>query len=201
MSAPAHVAILLAAGASARLGWPKALVEIDGEPLIRRAARQLVATQPAALLVVTGEPLLGARIAAALAGIDTRRVACEDWATGMGASLASGLRAAGTLPVDGALVCPCDLLHLSAGRLVELLDAWRAAPARPAACRYDGVVGIPAVLPRAAFTSAAASGGDRGARDWLRAQAAVSVVDAPELALDLDHRGQARDLVPPRRAT
>jgi CTP:molybdopterin cytidylyltransferase MocA len=198
MTAPAHVAILLAAGASARLGRPKALVEIEGEPLIRRTARHLVATQPAALLVVTGEPLLGARIEAALVGIEFHPVVCADWATGMGASLASALRAAVALPVDGALVCPCDLLRLSVARLVELREAWRATPARPAACRYDGVVGVPAVLPREAFAAAAASGADRGARDWLRAQAAVSVVDAPELALDLDHPGQAPDAVAPR---
>lgn len=193
MSVPLHAAILLAAGASARLGRPKALVVVDGEALVRRCARRLAETGPAALLVVTGDPQVGARIGAALDGIEHRRIACDDWRAGMGASLAAGLHAAGALPVDGALVCACDLQRLSTPRLRELLAAWRAAPMRPAACRYDGVLGVPAVLPRRGFALAAAVRGDRGARDWLRAQPEVSAVDAPELALDLDHAAQLPD--------
>ncbi|HZG92134.1 MAG TPA: NTP transferase domain-containing protein, partial [Pseudonocardia sp.] len=33
--------MLLAAGAGRRMGGPKALVELDGEPLVRRAVRVL----------------------------------------------------------------------------------------------------------------------------------------------------------------
>lgn len=185
MSAPAHAALLLAAGASRRLGQPKALVVVDGETLVRRSARMLRATRPLALLVVTGEPALGARIAAALAGLDACTVACADWEAGMGASLRAGLAAAAALPVEGVLACPCDLPRLDTVPLDALLAAWRTDPARAAACRYDGVAGTPALLPRAAWPAITAAG-DRGARDWLRAQPGLSLVDAPELALDVD---------------
>lgn len=185
MNAPAHAALLLAAGASRRLGQPKALVAIDGEALVRRTARRLLSSRPHALLVVTGEPALGARIADALHGLDARCIECADWRDGMGATLRCGLEAAATLPVAGVLVCPCDLPRLWDAHLESLLAAWQADPSRGAACRYGGLVGAPAVLPRAAFAAIDATG-DRGARDWLRAQAGLAVVDAPELALDLD---------------
>lgn len=185
MSAPAHAAVLLAAGASRRLGQPKALVEVDGEPLVRRTARHLAATAPHVLIVVTGEATLGERIDAALAGIPFTRVACPAWAQGMGASLRAGLDAAGAWPVAAALACPCDLPRLSNAHLDALLAAWRADPHRAAACRYEGIVGAPAILPRTAF-DAITRLDDRGARDWLRAQADVAQVDAPALAFDLD---------------
>ncbi|MGQ0657203.1 MAG: NTP transferase domain-containing protein [Chromatiales bacterium] len=54
MSATRHAAILLAAGASRRLGTPKQLLTIDGEPLVRRAARAALATDPRQALAVLG---------------------------------------------------------------------------------------------------------------------------------------------------
>lgn len=195
MSAPALAAILLAAGASRRLGQPKALVEFDGEALVRRTARRLAAAAPQSLLVVTGDPALATRIMAALEGLDVREVRCAAWKDGMGASLRAGLAAAAGLPVDAALVCPCDLPRLEAPQVEALVAAWRADPARPAACRYAGVVGTPAIIPRAAFDAAAAEGGDHGARGWLRRQPVLSLVDAPGLAFDVDERG---DLPQPR---
>lgn len=189
MNPPAHAAILLAAGASRRLGRPKALVEVDGEPLVRRTARLLAGTRPLVLLVVTGERALGARIGAALDGIDATRVDCDDWDAGMGASLRAGLAAAARWPVAAALVCPCDLPRLEAAPIDALVTAWRTDPARPAACRYAGVVGTPAIIPRAAFDLAATGAGDRGARAWLRTQPALSLVDAPDLAFDVDEPG------------
>jgi CTP:molybdopterin cytidylyltransferase MocA len=122
-------------------------------------------------------------------------VRCAAWKDGMGASLRAGLAAAAGLPVDAALVCPCDLPRLEAPQVEALVAAWRADPARPAACRYAGVVGTPAIIPRAAFDAAAAEGGDHGARGWLRRQPVLSLVDAPGLAFDVDERG---DLPQPR---
>jgi molybdenum cofactor cytidylyltransferase len=186
VSAASHAAILLAAGASRRLGRPKALLEIDGEPLVRRSARALLASAPHALWVVTGDPVVGGRIAAALNDLPARCIVCADWASGMAASLRTGVQAAAADAIDGVLACPVDLPELTAIRLRELIALWHQAPARPAACRYGGRVGTPAVLPRTAFAAVAALQGDRGARDWLRAHPDLAVLDAPELARDID---------------
>jgi molybdenum cofactor cytidylyltransferase len=181
-----HAAVLLAAGASRRLGQPKALLEIDGEPLVRRAAHALLATAPVDLWVVTGDPAVGARIAGVLDDLPARCIACADWDDGMAASLRTGVQAAAAGAIDGVLACPVDLPQITGMRLRELVALWRRAPARPAACRYEGLAGTPAVLPRAAFAALAALHGDRGARDWLRNQPDVALLDAPELARDID---------------
>ncbi len=51
---PRHAVVLLAAGGSRRLGAPKQLVDVDGESLVRRAARAALATDPSQALVVVG---------------------------------------------------------------------------------------------------------------------------------------------------
>ncbi len=192
MPEPRHAAILLAAGASTRLGHPKQLVEVDGEPLLRRAARSLLATSPVALVVVLGHDAPAMR--AALVDVDARTVIAHDHAAGLSASLRAGLAA---LPDDvgGALVALTDQPALDAMHLAALCAAWRNDPSRAAASAYAGVLGVPALLPRRWFGELARLEGDVGARALLRARSAeVVAIDAPALAHDVD---TPADLVPP----
>jgi CTP:molybdopterin cytidylyltransferase MocA len=181
---PRHAAILLAAGASTRLGHPKQLVEIDGEPLLRRAAQALLATAPTVLLVVLGHEADLMR--AVLAGVDARFVVASDHAQGLSASLRAGIAALPPL-VDGALVVLTDQPALDATHLAALCAAWRRAPARAVASAYAGVLGVPAMLPRGWFDEIERLQGDVGARALLRArEGEVIAIEAPAFAHDLD---------------
>lgn len=51
---PTHVALLLAAGGSRRLGQAKQRIHIDGLPLLRRMALAALASAPRELLVALG---------------------------------------------------------------------------------------------------------------------------------------------------
>jgi GTP:adenosylcobinamide-phosphate guanylyltransferase len=83
----AHVAgILLAAGAGHRLGRPKALVDIGGQPLVTRGITLLRDGGAAPVIVVTGAAAID------LTGVVT--VHNPHWQTGMGSSLAVGLATA-----------------------------------------------------------------------------------------------------------
>ena len=184
---PRHGAVLLAAGASRRLGRPKQTVLIDGEPLVARMAGLALATDPRALVVSLGAQADAVRSALGDLGDDPRLrcVVASDWDHGMGASLRAGLDA---LPdaCDAALVLLCDQPALTLAHLERLLAAWRAHPVCASASAYAGVLGVPAVLPRAWWPHLDA-GSDRGARELLRARAAeISAVAAAELARDLD---------------
>jgi molybdenum cofactor cytidylyltransferase len=88
MTRASHAAILLAAGGSRRLGAPKQLVTIDGEPLVRRAALALLATNPEQLYIVVGA--MAASVYASVADLGAQRIECLDWSLGLSASLRAG---------------------------------------------------------------------------------------------------------------
>ncbi len=184
---PAHGAIVLAAGASARLGRPKQLIDVDGEPLLRRVTRWAIATQPRDAVVVLGHD--ADLIGAALDGIVVRTLRIADAATGMAASLRAGIEALDAR-CAGALIVLTDQPALTGAHLDAICATWRTNPMRAVASAYAGVVGVPALLPRAWFEDIIALRGDVGARALLRARHSdVIGVAAPELAWDLDTAG------------
>ncbi|HSZ43276.1 MAG TPA: NTP transferase domain-containing protein, partial [Trebonia sp.] len=84
MTAMAVAGILLAAGGGSRLGRPKALVEFDGQTLAERGVATLRDGGAGPVLVVSG--------AAPVSVAGARTVHNPGWETGMGSSLAVGLR-------------------------------------------------------------------------------------------------------------
>jgi len=183
-AAPAHGVVVLAAGASRRLGQSKQLLRIDGETLVHRAARVALTTLPAAAVLVVGAD--ADAVSAAAADLPMRRVDCVDWKRGMGASLHAGLAA---LPEDcaGALVVLCDQPALGAEHLAALVAAWRANPRGAAASSYAGRVGVPALLPRAWFAELRHDARDRGARALLvQRHEQVSLIVNEALDRDID---------------
>ena len=182
-------AVVLAAGASTRLGRPKQLVMFDEEPLVRRAARAAVAAGARPVVVVLGAH--AALISRALDGVEgVEVVAHAGWHDGMGSTLAAGLRALdlrheGT-PLDGVLLTVCDQPLVDAAALGTLLRAFDG-PGAVVAAAYAGTVGVPAVVGRAHLDALRALGGDVGAGRWLRAHAALVIpVPLAAAARDID---------------
>ena len=161
-------AIILAAGASRRLGQPKQLVNIGGETLLERALRLAKESGAAPVLAVLGANF--AAICAAVSFEGVIPVLNDQWEHGMSTSIRAGLneaevRAPGTSAV---LVMACDQPRLSAKHLRALLAAYTARPTPSiVASMYAGVHGIPAVFPRIAFGGLRSLHGDRGARRLL----------------------------------
>lgn len=182
-----HGLVVLAAGASRRLGQTKQLLTLRGETLVRRAARLGLATHPRAAVIVLGAD--ADAVYASVQDLAVRRVDCIDWKIGMGASLRAGLAA---LPPEcaGALVVLCDQPALDSAHLDQLVAAWRANPRGAAASWYASRLGVPALLPRAWFAQLGEDVGDCGARALLsrRREEVVTVVNEA-LALDVDRSG------------
>ena len=182
---PAHGVVVLAAGASTRLGRPKQLLRFGGETLVHRAARLALATGPIDAVVVLGAEADG--VFASIDDLAVRRVDCAEWQQGMSASLRAGI-AALTAQCAGALVVLCDQPALDGAHLERLCRAWRDAPACGAASAYAGRLGVPALLPRAWFGELGGASGDRGARTVIAHHADEVVAIANEaLARDVDH--------------
>jgi len=157
----AHVAgVLLAAGGGSRLGQPKALVQIAGRTLADRGAALLRAGGAAPVVVVTGAadvPVPGALV-----------VRNQDWSTGMGSSLATGLAA--LPPAAAAVVIALADQPLVGPEAVRRLIAAHTGGAGVAVAAYDGQPRNPVLIARAHWPEviAAGAGRDVGARPFLR---------------------------------
>jgi CTP:molybdopterin cytidylyltransferase MocA len=163
-------AIVLAAGASQRLGQPKQLVALRGEPLLARVLRLARDAESAPVI-----PVLGAHFAAICRRIDfgdAIPVFNERWEQGISSSIQCGLRelVVRAPQIDAALILTCDQPHLTAAHLSALIAAWRKQSGDAiVASAYAGTRGVPAIFPRSAFASLFALTGDRGARIVLAA--------------------------------
>lgn len=193
MSEPvcAHGIVVLAAGASTRLGHSKQLVIHRGEALVRRAARIALATQPCDAVVVVGFD--ADFVFREVDDLPLRRIDCADWQQGLGASLRAGVDA---LSADcaGVLVVLCDQPALDAAHLLALRDAWRGMPDRGVASRYANRLGVPALLPRSWFDALDATL-DRGMRDLLAERAGqIDAIANESLAFDIDRPEDLRHL-------
>lgn len=187
----AHVAVVLAAGGSRRLGRAKQLLTRDGETLAHRAARLCADTSPSRLLVVLGA--YRNDIVQALADLDCEFVVNDEWERG----LASSLKAAAAALVGYAgptLIVACDQPALESAHLRRLLDGAAAADLGCAATLHDGAPGIPAVLAPSWLGHVDELRGDRGLGQRLRESPAGSVwtMDAPELEFDIDDETDLR---------
>jgi nicotine blue oxidoreductase len=152
--------VLLAAGEGTRLGSPKALVEVGGSRLVDRGVALLRAGGTAPVVVVTGA------VAVELLGVIT--VHNPGWRSGMGSSLAAGLRA---LPASSraAVVALADQPLIGAGAVQRLVAAYRDG-ATAAVATYDGSPRNPVLLAREHWPEVIRlAGGDVGARPFLRA--------------------------------
>jgi len=179
-----YAAIITAAGASTRMGSPKALVPFGGVPLLLHQARVLEAAGVEPIVVVLGSD--AAMIAAQIATWDTRgHVVMNDrWQQGRSTSLEAGAAAIGG-GFDGLLVVAVDQ-PLDA----EVVRALLAAGPAPEVLipSFAGRRGHPVVLPGALLSELTrASDHPEGLRDIVRGAAARTVeVATPQIHLDLN---------------
>lgn len=180
-------AVILAAGASGRMGSPKQLLELGGQSLVARAASAALEGGAWPVIVVLGAA--AGQIRPVLARLPVLTVENPEWAEGMASSLRAGLAALRQFErgLDAALVVPCDQPAFSPGTVGKLVAAQRATGRSIAAARYSGRCGAPALFLRGHFAALAALTGEEGARLFLNADPGrVAAVDLPEMAADID---------------
>lgn len=175
--------IILAAGASTRLGQPKQLVRLQGTPLIARAVREALPICDAGVFVVTGAR--HDEVSAALQDLPVTVLRNAVWREGIGSSIREAV-AAIEQSVEAVLVMLADQPAVTEKGLRTLVAAWALDPGHIAASRYDDTVGVPAVFPRDYWSLLATLRGDRGAKSVIDAAEPVNVVAMPEAAMDID---------------
>ena len=188
-------ALVLAAGASRRLGEPKQLVQIEGESLLRRTTRIALEAGYAPVFAILG--FAAERMRPELDGLGIQVVVNSNWEEGMGSSLRCGLQAVmQEQPTpDAVLVLVCDQVRLNRVHLRTLLQRHAEGNGAITASTFAGRMGVPAVFGAEYFPELLNLQGDRGARELIRAASEqVNAVEWPDGELDLDHPEQLNRL-------
>jgi molybdenum cofactor cytidylyltransferase len=171
--------VVLAAGASTRLGHPKQLVTYQGRSLLARAVETALASNLGPVRVV-----LGAHadvIRPVLAPYAVREVYNPAWEAGLGGSIAAAI--ADLTDEAAALLLLCDQPGLAAAHLQAL-----AATGKPvAASAYGGSLGVPACFTRETFAELLALAPQVGAKPVImRDPARVAAVTFAAGGFDVD---------------
>lgn len=179
------VIVLLAAGEGRRFGSAKQLADIDGEPMVRRSARNAI-DSGAPVIVVTGA--CAEQVEAALAGLSVDAVRNPAWADGMGSSIATGIRhLCRHFPhATGGLLCLADQPMIEQRLFGALLARHRVAGERILASEHAGVTGPPVLFPCDCFEALMNRSGTGGARALLECEAARVERFANHGAIDVD---------------
>ncbi len=196
-------AILLAAGASTRLGQPKQLLRVrspfenetdaaEWDTLLDRSLRVTLAAHCNPVFVVLGAHAETIQNTAQLVGGTILHN--PNWQEGMASSIRCGMQAMHkqTPEASGLLLLVCDQPALTHKHLQALLAAHRAAPEKIIATRYaeqpgDKIFGVPILAPRSIFPELAALTGDHGAREILRSgKYGIVEIQFPLGAWDID---------------
>ena len=178
--------LLLAAGASTRLGRPKQFLPYHGRTLLRHAAEVAAASGCTPRLLVTGA--LHEKLLVEVAGLGFGVVRNEDWATGMGGSIAAGVSAleAQNPGLAAIIVMLCDQPLLTPEVLQQLQRQFLATGQPLVATAYAGTRGVPALFARDVFPDLRALAGATGARELLRRYAHLPAVEFAGGAVDVD---------------
>jgi CTP:molybdopterin cytidylyltransferase MocA len=162
------------------MGRPKALVELGGEPLVRRALRVLADGGCAPLVVVLGA---AATDVADVLPPGVHVVVADGWEEGMGASLRTGLAALEALDPapDAALVHLVDLPGVTAAAVARI--AARTDPDVLLRAAYAGRPAHPVLIGRSHWAGVrAAAVGDSGARGYLAGHPDLALMECGDLA-------------------
>jgi molybdenum cofactor cytidylyltransferase len=175
-------AVVLAAGASTRMGTQKLILPLGGEPLVRRTVRAVCDAGFDEVLVVLG--FEGEKVRQALDGLAIRVATNPQYAAGMGSSFRTAVE---NLPdADAAMFALADQPFVTSAEYRTILDAWRQHASPIVSVRFGDVTAPPHLLARAFFPELAEL--VHGARSVLeRHRDVTQVLTFPaDLLQDLD---------------
>jgi molybdenum cofactor cytidylyltransferase len=191
MSPVMVVGIILAAGASSRMGQPKALLPIGQDSFVTRVCRTLLEAGVDDLVVVAGPEHAAVAEAVRVAGLTVRVVENPRRDDGQLSSVLAGLAVADRPGVDAVLVHLVDAPLVRPETVRAVLDAFRRTHAPVVRPAVEGRHGHPVLFSRQVFDDLRRADRAVGAKAVVRAHAA-DVCDVP-----VDDEGACQDIDTP----
>ena len=178
--------IVLAAGTSSRLGRPKQLLDVGGEPLLRHTVRNAMGSELDEVVVVLGSR--AGEVAAEVGELGQWTVMNPRFAEGQSTSLVAGIKEVSP-EAHGVLVLLGDQPLVSPAAIDRLVAAFARGQPEVVQATYGNVPGNPVLFGRSLFGELAVVTGDEGARSVVRrhrdSMTSVEVGDVADI-MDVD---------------
>jgi molybdenum cofactor cytidylyltransferase len=187
--------ILLAAGASTRLGRPKQLLAFRGHSLLRHAAETAVASVCRPVVVVLGAS--ADRLQTELRELPVLVALNPSWVEGMASSIRAGLKIVESEAAwsDSVVIMLCDQPLITARMLDQLVNVHRSEGRGIVASEYGGALGVPVLFSRKYYRELGLLKGSQGARRIIVHHGDdVARIPLPEAAFDVDRPEEAAHL-------
>ena len=187
MTYPQVPLILLAAGESRRMGKPKQLLAYKGNSLIRHALTMAIISNCDPIIVVLGAN--SDRIFPELRNLPVQITHNALWQQGMGASIATGIKALQEIKVDldAVIVALADQPLITAQVYNRLVERYRSNQVKAVASNYSGTIGVPALFDRTLLPELLKMNQKGGAKQLLNQYSDRTVnLELPEAAIDID---------------
>lgn len=183
MQTPSTAVLILAAGASVRLGRPKQNLLYQGQTLVQKIVSTAVALQSGPVLLVVKER----------DGIDVQediiQIHNPDAGSGMATSIHCGIRYLETQhsDIETVIITVCDQPFITTGLLQEMISHYMETNLPIVACTYGDIVGTPVLFHKTMFKALYALNGDKGARQLINQHIQqVGLINFPLGNIDVD---------------
>lgn len=166
-SATRYNIILLAAGASRRMGSPKQLLQYKGKSLLHHAIDTAIDAALGSVILTLGAN--AASLQKELQQKDILQVLNPDWHSGIASSISKGLQTAiaHNPELEGIIFMVCDQPFVQASLLQQLLQKHQATQQTIIASQYQNTMGTPVFFHRTFFPELLQLKGDTGAKKLI----------------------------------
>jgi molybdenum cofactor cytidylyltransferase len=187
--------VILAAGSSSRLGFPKQTLLYKGKTLLELAIEAGLKSKCKPVMVV-----LGANAEAIEPGIkhnDVTLIHNPHWAEGM----TSAIRVAIShlekhIEIDSVIIMLCDQPFVNRALIDSLLYKQQQTGSQIVACAYKNTIGVPVLFKRSLFTELLSLQGQDGAKKLLQAHPDdIATVPFEKGGIDIDTLADYEDLI------
>ncbi|MFB6105169.1 MAG: NTP transferase domain-containing protein [Halobacteriaceae archaeon] len=177
--------VLLAAGESTRYaGGNKLLAEVDGDPVVVRAARTLCSAPIEACLAVLGHQ--AERVGPALADLPIETTVNPEYEAGQATSVRRGVEWAMDVDADAAVLALGDMPWVTPETYEVVIDAYHDG-AEIVVPEYHGDRGNPVLFDATHFPALANVSGDSGGRQLFASHDVTRIpVEDPGVCRDVD---------------
>lgn len=186
--------IILAAGDSSRLGYPKQIARYKDKTLLQYAIDAANGSKAYKKVLVLGA--FKDEIKKTFPGASIPNIPNPNWEKGMASTLIKGLEYLQKInPVDQVIIMLCDQPFVDSKLLNKLIATQKKTGKGIVACEYAKTFGVPILFGKAYFEELMKLTGDEGAKKIAQLHSDdMELVSFPKGKTDVDTEADLRDL-------